>query len=196
METIKAVFWILVAVFLTKFVFCEEIPPKPNMRGIIPSKVTNPQHYRNTRPRVDSIKFIILHGTGNSRPWADAKFHAEYLDTTSRKVSWHYSVDEFGALQHYDHDVVCFHASSELVNNQSLGVEICHPDGGNIEQTKLETGKLVYELKQQYPHAKIYWHDEVQKIDPKAKIHGKVCPAVFDSQARLFILSRTQKPWP
>jgi N-acetyl-anhydromuramyl-L-alanine amidase AmpD len=93
---------------------------------------------RKNRPgRANPMKFITIHNTGNTSAGAGAKSHAAYVKGNAAAdsyVSWHYTVDEFGAYQHIPDNEDAFHAGdgSGTGNRQSIGVEICMNSDGNL----------------------------------------------------------------
>lgn len=192
--------WIALAFLILYKLFKNDTPQPQIHEVVVPSFKDDPHHYRNTKSRPsdnweDDILYIVIHGTANDSSYADAKFHIHYLDTTSRKVSWHYTVDESGVYQSFPDSIACFHASSSKVNAYSIGVEVCHPRGWDGGKTIEQLTRFLHQKKEEYPGVKFLFHDQTSKVDPKAKIHGKICPRVFDSGQRQFILSRIDKPW-
>lgn len=135
----------------------------------------------------DEILYLVIHSTANDSSYADANFHDHYLDTTSRKVSWHYNVDSKQIIQSRHDSLMCLHASSPLVNSQSIGIEVCQNKGWDEKSTTVNLLELIAVLKQRYPGVKVIFHDEVKILDKKAKIHNKICPAVFNEAERQMI---------
>ena len=94
---------------------------------------------RNRPGLVNPMNFITIHNTGNSSRGAHARAHANYLrgDTAAGlPVSWHYTIDETGAIQHLPDNETAFHAGdgNGLGNRQSIGMEICQNIDGNLLQ--------------------------------------------------------------
>lgn len=71
---------------------------------------------------------ITIHNTDNTNPGAGAAAHAKYqkgADARSRKVSWHFTVDDKALFQSLPTNEVGWHAGSSAGNSTSLGIEIC-----------------------------------------------------------------------
>lgn len=142
---------------------------------------------RNTEPRKVPIRYLVIHGTANDSSYADAAWHHQYLDTTSREVSWHASIDSMGTVTHFPDSLVCYAASSRSMNHQSINVELCQ-NGGSINLATIVHAKnYILQKKLEYPQIKIIYHDEVGKYVDDARLHGKHCPAKLNSKAREFI---------
>lgn len=124
--------------------------------------------------RVKEPEFITLHNTANLNSWTDAYFHAIYMDTTSRKVSWHTTVDENGWVRHLDYDIIAWHA--EQCNDSSIGVEVCQNANSSMAITLRNLNRYLDEVKRLYPGIKITTHRECT---------GKNCPS--DPRIREFI---------
>jgi len=86
----------------------------------------------NPNKNMESIKYITIHETGNYKPLANAKFHAEYqyTGTEGRLASWHYSVDKDGVWQSFEDARMCWHAGDGKGpgNSNSIAIEICVND--------------------------------------------------------------------
>ena len=61
---------------------------------------------------INKLKAIIIHGTNNQHPTADAAFHLRYFDLGIRKASAHYVVDEKLILQLVPDREVAYHVGS------------------------------------------------------------------------------------
>lgn len=117
---------------------------------------------------LSEIVFIIWHSTANTKAYADAIFHREYQDTTSRKVSWHYTIDDIAIYRnHYDYKI-CNHSGDNGYNTKSIGIEVCQNEGANIDYTMANVRELYGYLSQLYPEAKHILHSDVT---------GKDCPS-------------------
>lgn len=70
--------------------------------------------------------FVTIHNTDNTSVGADADSHHSYLanDGWGRKVSWHYTVDEKQALQHFRDQRVLWHTGTTKGNESSVGIEL------------------------------------------------------------------------
>lgn len=91
--------------FLNNFGFSE-------VEEIIPK--TNPNNRCGIKK--ESTEYIVVHDTASAAPTADAKAHSNWLmsmanDINSKTVvSWHYTVDEKGYINHIPVDEVAYHA--------------------------------------------------------------------------------------
>lgn len=112
---------------------------------------------------------ITIHETGNYSSGADAKAHASYLQNTTAKVSWHYTVDENVAYQHVPDNEVAYHAGSTKGNNCSIGIEICVNKNGDFNRACENTISLVRMLmkKHKIPIDNVVQHNHW---------NGKNCP--------------------
>lgn len=149
----------------------------------VPSEISR----RNTEPRRVPIRYLVIHGTANDSSYADAAWHHQYLDTTSREVSWHASIDKQGVVVHFPDSLVCYAASSRKMNHQSVNVELCQPGGTISLATIVHAKNYILQKKLEYPQIKIIYHDEVGKYVDDARLHGKHCPAKLNNRAREFI---------
>lgn len=141
----------------------------------------------HTELRRDTIKYLVIHSTANDSVFADASFHAQYIDTTSRKVSWHYSVDDGAVFKHFPDSLVCYHSSSRLVNRQSIGIELCENKGYNKEIELKLLRVLIRQIRKAHPNIKVIFHDEVPLYDNKVKVR-KVCPRTLSKSERKTLL--------
>lgn len=120
-------------------------------------------------------RFITIHNTDNTDPGADAYAHARYLQTTDRKVSWHFTVDDAAVYQHLPLNETGYHAGDGgdgPGNRTSIGIEICMHQG--IDQNKanwLAIDLIVYLLKT--------LGLGVEAVVPHKKWTGKNCPALI-----------------
>ena len=75
------------------------------------------------------IMYVTIHETDNPSASADAKAHNEYLHqiTESKKLSWHYTVDDSEIYHHIPDDEIAFNAGDGYKK-----------DGGNIEALVLK----------------------------------------------------------
>ncbi|WP_100012361.1 peptidoglycan-binding protein [Lentibacillus sediminis] len=121
---------------------------------------------------------ITIHETANTDFGADAAMHAQYVKTTDRAVSWHYTVDDGQIIyQHLPIYEVGYHAGDYEGNYNSIGIELCVNRDGNFAQTRRNAAALVRQLMADYsiPLSNVVTHNYWS---------GKNCPAnllsVFD----------------
>lgn len=119
--------------------------------------------------------YITIHETGNAAKGADATAHANYLkgDAAAKAmVSWHYTVDDYGIMQHLPDHETAYHAgdgASGTGNAKSIGVEICVNAGGDFNKAKANAASLVRLLMKEHgiPLANVVQHNHWT---------GKDCP--------------------
>lgn len=121
---------------------------------------------RKNRPAgKNPIKYITIHNTGNSGIGSGAKSHSSYIksDTAANlPVSWHYTVDDKLIYQHLPDAETAYHAGdgSGPGNTQSIGIEICQNNDGNLLAATENTVNLVVALCKKYniPTSNIVQH--------------------------------------
>lgn len=103
----------------------------------------NKNHYNGTNKKL----FITIHDTGNQSKGANAEMHRRFIDNGSSET-WHYTVDDREAIQHFDHSIQCWHAGDSRGNGNlhSIGIEICVNSDGNYTQAIKNTVVLVQKL--------------------------------------------------
>ena len=74
---------------------------------------------------------IVLHSTGNSKPSANAQFHAKYMLRSKKKTSWHFTVDDCEVIQHYPITTVTWGAGG--CNTGAIHIEVCQYKGMDVE---------------------------------------------------------------
>ena len=90
-------------------------------------------------------QFITIHNTDNKNRGADARAHAKYVkgaDAQSRKVSWHYTVDDHRSIKHLPINEKGWHAGSRKGNNLSIGIETCMNKGIDQEAANRRAATL------------------------------------------------------
>lgn len=119
--------------------------------------------------------YITIHETGNAAKGADAAAHASYLKgdaAVKAMVSWHYTVDDHGIVQHMPDNETAYHAgdgAGGTGNAKSIGVEICVNAGGDFSKAKANAASLVRLLMAEHgiPLANVVQHNHWT---------GKDCP--------------------
>ena len=101
---------------------------------------------RPNRPSTRKVEYITIHETDNTNKGAGAEAHASYLATTNDKMSWHYSVDDKGVVQHIPDGEIAWHSGTTKGNQTSIGIEICVNSDGDFEASLRNTASLVREL--------------------------------------------------
>ena len=107
------------------------------------TKHNNKNHYGLSNQK----RYITIHDTGNQSKGANAEMHARYIENGS-KATWHYTVDDREAIQHFSHDTQCWHAGDGRGsgNLHSIGIEICINQDGNYKKAIENTVKLLQKL--------------------------------------------------
>jgi N-acetylmuramoyl-L-alanine amidase CwlA len=105
-----------------------------------------------------SIKWLVIHETGNKDKGANARAHASYLNNVAKaktpSVSWHYTVDDNQIIQHIPDDEVAWHAGDGRTPNGGnmcgIGIELCVNSDGDFNKTLQNAGELVAFLCKKY----------------------------------------------
>ncbi len=104
---------------------------------------------RSNRPGgVMATKYVTIHDTGNPSTGANARAHASYLkgdDAAKAPVSWHFTVDDQGAVQHLPLNEHGWHAGDGHGpgNMTSMAIEICENVDGDRSKAEANAAKLV-----------------------------------------------------
>lgn len=130
----------------------------------------------NRPERTNSMEFITIHNTGNTKIGADADNHIGYLKNLKEKTSWHYTVDDKCICQHLPDNECAFHTGDgfglKSGNRRSIGIEICmNPDCDLLKATE-NAVKLTRYLMKKYniPITNVVQHN---------KWSGKNCPQMI-----------------
>lgn len=103
-----------------------------------------------TGVKLEQIKYITYHDTGNNTTGANADMHARYMvgeyNKTSRARSWHYTVDSNCVIHHIPDDEVSWQGDTYTAYSQSIGIETCVDKGSNLHLVWQRMGKLCAEL--------------------------------------------------
>ena len=100
----------------------------------------NRNHYNGTNKKLK----ITVHQTGNTSRGANAEMHARFINNGSTST-WHYTVDDKQAIQHFEHNTQCWHAGDGRGNGNlhSIGVELCINSDGDYNKTIQNGAELV-----------------------------------------------------
>lgn len=113
---------------------------------------------------------ICIHETANTSKGAGAQAHANLQSGGNvRNASWHYSVDDKGAFQSFEHGTRCWHAGDGAGpgNNANIAIEICvNPDSDYVQACK-NAAELVRQLREQGVGNGLHQHEDFS---------GKDCP--------------------
>lgn len=112
-------------------------------------KITKNLSYNNNYyPERNSKQYITIHETANKSVGANANAHANFINNGSQET-WHYTVDDTHAVQHFFHTTSCWHAGTYNGNTQSIGIEMCINRDGNYKKTLQNTIELVKQIMKQ-----------------------------------------------
>ena len=106
------------------------------IEGITINKSQLNQHINK---RTTNIKYIVIHDTSNYSVGANAAAHVKYFNTTDRKASADFLVDEDNIYQINDYNkYFTWHCGDGkgrfgITNNNSIGIEICVNKDGNYQ---------------------------------------------------------------
>ncbi len=110
----------------------------------------------NCSDRTGSIKYIVIHDTGNTGKGADAESHYRYFNGGDRGSSADFFVDDTKILQVNDYTSYYTwhcgdgHGRYGITNNNSIGIEICINSDGDyskaFENAVALTKRLMAEL--------------------------------------------------
>ena len=104
-------------------------------------------HYSRYSPKSMTPRYITVHSTQNMS--ADAWQHGKALKNGRikpgrRYLNWHFTVDQYVALQHVPVDEQAQHADGDGPGNRySIGIEMCEHRGNSMPVTFDRTAKLV-----------------------------------------------------
>lgn len=90
-------------------------------------------------------QWVTVHQTANPSKGAGAKAHANLQSRgNTRKASWHFQVDEHGAIQSFPLTAICWAAGDGGVGNtDSIHVELCVNSDGDYLKTLKNGAELV-----------------------------------------------------
>lgn len=121
-----------------------------------------------------SIKYIVIHDTGNTSKGADANAHFSFFNSTDRQSSAHYFVDDTQVLKIIKDSDKAWHCGDGngkygITNENSLGIEICINMNGNFNIAFDKAAELTSFLMKKY---NITLENVVRHYDASRKI----CP--------------------
>lgn len=139
----------------------------------IKRKISNYNHYEGNTP-----KYLVIHYTGNIND--TAKNNADYFGRCNRNSSAHYFVDDNDIYQVVENNNGAWHVGDGhnkygINNKNSIGIEMCGTDNGNISEKTIEnTIELIKYLMKKYG---INEDHVVRHYDASRKN----CPSAFSS---------------
>lgn len=128
------------------------------------------------------VEGIVIHWTANIDKGADAVANRNYFNTTDRRASAHYIVDQDKIIQCIPDNEVAWHVGDKKRGNQTvnisnpnfklIGIEMCVNKDSNWTSTYNRTIWLVKKLMTKYELS-------VDNIYRHYDITGKECPLMF-----------------
>lgn len=146
-------------------------------------QISNSRQIGGTRQK-SSIKFIVIHYTGNNSKGANAMAHYRYLQGATRYGSAHYFVDDHEIIQVIGDSQVAWAvgdnqghgtALNGCTNYNSISVEMC-VNNGYSSKMLFNTIELVKELLRLYPNARVCRHWDVSRKECPYGYHGSNNP--------------------
>ena len=138
-----------------------------------------PDQYRS------STQYIVVHNTGMAAPTATAKGLNEYIHTTDRVASWHFSIDDHETYQHVPIGEIAWHAGdgSHVFgetwsggigggNQNGVAIETCVYSGIDFNKCMRRLAKLVAMLL-------IRYNLGIDRVKQHWDFSGKDCPQVI-----------------
>ena len=161
----------------------EEAPYVEEIEGIAVIRDLLPEGIPGRPGTLRTIRYVVIHETGNEGNNANAASHNKYIHTEAEKqmVSWHYTVDDHEIYQHLPDNEVGYHAGDKLTedggNMCGIGIEMCVNPENDYEVTLKNTAALAARLMDVYdlPMKALKRHQDFS---------GKNCPQRLIEQQR------------
>lgn len=142
------------------------------------TQIVTPSGNHNVRTQIpldlETALGITNHNTGNTAPTASANMHAKWIQNVENAdktyVGAHFFVDEEGIIQVLPINEVAYNAGDGKGNGnmKTIAIEIC--ENGNLLKAEENAKRLNAALILNYPHFKVYKHQDWS---------GKYCPRVI-----------------
>ncbi|MBQ4614137.1 MAG: N-acetylmuramoyl-L-alanine amidase [Akkermansia sp.] len=142
---------------------------------MMPSNSLQRKKSRRMRPT-----FLTIHSTANHSSTATAMQHSRALCRGAfNNRNWHFTVDQYMAVQNIPLNETAWHAGSAAGNHNSIGIEMCECEnrGHNHFRTWDRTAKLAALLMKRY---KI----NLRRVVPHYHWTGKNCPTPLLTNGR------------
>lgn len=137
-----------------------------------------------------ATKYVVIHNTGMAHPTATAKGLNDYIHSTTRVASWHFSIDDKETYQHLGLDEVGWHAGDGSRtyletwsggigggNQNGIGIESCVYAGVDFNKVMRRLAKLTAMLLIKYDL-------DMQCIKQHYNFDSKDCPQVLRQSDR------------
>lgn len=139
-------------------------------------QTTNKKQYSSQRRNLDSIKWIVIHYTGNYSKGADAMAHYRYLQTATRYGSAHYYVDDKRIVQTIGDSRIAWSVADNqgkgkylngCTNSNSISIEMCVNADSDQEKVYKNTLELTKNLMSKFsiPAERVCRHYDVSRKD-------------------------------
>jgi N-acetylmuramoyl-L-alanine amidase len=151
------------------------------MNKPIINKITQdfiPMGRKNRPGRINSMKYITIHNTGNTSKGSGARNHAIYVKgdaAANIPVSWHYTTDEKDIIQHLPDNEIAWHAgdgNNGVGNTQSIGIEICMNGDGDLMKATDNAALLT-------AHLCVKYNIPIQNVVQHNRWNSKNCPQMI-----------------
>ena len=124
----------------------------------------------------NTVEYIVIHDTGNTKPGSNAMSHYEYFKGGDRDASAHYFVDDRQVVQIIDDSEGSWHSgvkyktpATPISNQNSIGIEMCINSDGNYNQAMKNTIDLTAYLMWKY-------NLDMDHVVRHYDANGKICP--------------------
>ena len=130
--------------------------------------------YNFSSRKGSSIKYIVIHDTGNTSNGADANAHFSFFNSADRQSSAHYFVDNKQVLRIIKDSDKAWHCGDGngkygITNENSLGIELCINMNGNYDIAFDKTAELTSLLMEKY-------NIEIDNVVRHYDASRKICP--------------------
>lgn len=130
-----------------------------------------------------TIRYVVIHETGNTARGSNAAAHSNYLlHNNTSTTSWHYTVDDHEIYHHIPDDEIAWHASDMRKtpggNMNGIGVELCVNEDGDFEKTFDNAARLTAHLLSEYDLS-------LDAIRQHADFTQKNCPERIRNEGRM-----------
>lgn len=152
-----------------------------------------PIAYNRSSRNGESIKYIVIHDTGNSASGANANAHFNYFNGGDRSSSADFFVDDTQVLcvndyyKYYTWHCGDGHGKYGITNRNSVGIEICINADGNRDVAITKTISLVKELMKELniPIERVVRHYDASRKNCPASMNKNNWSEWFEFKKRL-----------
>ena len=136
----------------------------------IKKKIVPQDKYNLKCPYSMTPEFVVIHNTAND---ASAEDEVSYMTRNDKEVSYHYAVDEKGAIQGVEETRNAWHAGdgNGPGNRKGIAIEICWSESGGEKfvQAEKNAAQLAADILKRYG-----WG--IDKLTKHQDYSGKYCP--------------------